>query len=170
MGKIVAATPECHVDIGSRVIFVALLSKIVRTIMVDIRPLSLPLQSLKFRKGSILDLPFEDASLCSVSSLCVVEHIGLGRYGDPLDCFGSEKSITELERVLSPGGSLYLSVPIEKNGKVYFNAHRSFSIDYLESLLTGFDFIEERYICGKAFLREPSDSFCIGLFHLRRGE
>ena len=68
--------------------------------MVDICPWSLPLDTVEFRKGSILNLPFEDATVPSVSSLCVVEHIGLGRYGDPLDPYGSEKAIQELKRIV----------------------------------------------------------------------
>ena len=98
--KIVNRRPAFHVDVGSHHKFVALLSKVVRVIAVDIRPWSLPLDTVEFRKGSILNLPFEDATVPSVSSLCVVEHIGLGRYGDPLDPYGSEKAIQELKRIV----------------------------------------------------------------------
>lgn len=83
--RIVDFKPARHVDIGSHHKFVALLSKVVPTVTVDIRPLELQLDSLQFMEGSILDLPFEDGSCECVSSICVVEHIGLGRYGDPID-------------------------------------------------------------------------------------
>jgi SAM-dependent methyltransferase len=53
----------------------------------------------------------------------VIEHIGLGRYGDPLDPKGSIKAAAELQRVLRPGGKLYLSLPIGRE-RVCFNAHR----------------------------------------------
>ena len=39
-----------------------------------------------------LDLPFDDHALESVSCLHVAEHIGLGRYGDPLDPQGTRKA------------------------------------------------------------------------------
>ena len=91
--KIVQARPAKHVDVGSHHKFVSLLSKVVDTTMVDLRPLPVPLESLKFEEGSILELPFADASQPSVSSLCVVEHIGLGRYGDPLDPEGTVKAV-----------------------------------------------------------------------------
>lgn len=48
--------------------------------MIDIRPLELKLDNLFFLKGSILALPFADNSIESLSSLCVVEHVGLGRF------------------------------------------------------------------------------------------
>ena len=55
--RIVQSRPLAHVDVGSHHKFVALLSKVVPVTMVDIRPLSLPLESLHFLQGSILDLP-----------------------------------------------------------------------------------------------------------------
>ena len=53
----------------------------------------------------------------------MVEHVGLGRYGDPLDINGTERACAELERVLAVGGHLYLSLPIGRP-RVNFNAHR----------------------------------------------
>jgi hypothetical protein len=82
---VVKAKPRSHIDIGSHHKYVALLSKVVPLTMVDLRPLSLEMDSIKFVQGTILDLPFPDSSIESLSSLCVIEHIGLGRYGDPLD-------------------------------------------------------------------------------------
>jgi SAM-dependent methyltransferase len=146
--KIVQQAPEAHVDVGSHHKFVALLSKVVPVTMVDIRPLSLPLDSLKFQQGSILDLPYESDSLQSLSSLCVVEHIGLGRYGDPLDPFGSEKAIEELKRVIAPGGYLYLSVPVGDQNIVAFNGGRIFALDYLLELVHPLQMVEQQFIVG----------------------
>jgi SAM-dependent methyltransferase len=123
--------------------------------MVDIRPLDLPLETLAFKEGSILNLPFDSDSVESLSSLCVVEHIGLGRYGDLLDPDGTEKAIAELKRVLKPTGNLYISLPLDNKNKVYFNAHRAFS---------------ENYIYGSQFLNQPEKGFGIGLYHLRKSE
>jgi len=165
--KIVAHQPVFHVDVGSHHKFVALLSKVIPVIMVDIRPLSLPLDSLEFRRGSILNLPFSDATLPSVSSLCVVEHIGLGRYGDPLDPYGSEKALQELKRVVKQGGNLYLSLPLDDENRTYFNAHRTFKEEYVLQLLEPFQIVERRYICGQNFCAQREPGFCIGCYHLR---
>ena len=55
--------------------------------------------------------------------LHVAEHIGLGRYGDPLDPKGTENAIRELGRLLAPGGQLLFSMPIGRD-RVEFNAQR----------------------------------------------
>jgi SAM-dependent methyltransferase len=165
--KICEVNPELHVDVGSHHKFVALLSCVVRVTFVDIRPPSLPLEGLNFVEGSLLKLPFEDHSLQSVSSLCVVEHIGLGRYGDSLDARGSEKSLTELKRVLRPGGMLYLSVPIEKNNHTYFNAHRSFEEQYLLELCSPLLLKEKTYIHGSKLVKENPGEWCVGCYALQ---
>jgi SAM-dependent methyltransferase len=165
--KIIQQQPKTHVDIGSHHKFVALLSKVIPVTMVDIRPLSLPLDSLKFLEGSILNLPFEDESVPSLSSLCVVEHIGLGRYGDPIDPWGSEKSVKELIRVVKKGGHLYISVPVDKINKVYYNAHRAFTREYFINLFSKMILVEEIYIYGKNMYPsyDEDKGFGTGLFH-----
>lgn len=164
--KIVKQRPASHVDVGSHHKFATLLSKVVPVIMVDIRPLSLSLDTLEFRKGSILDLPFDDATVPSVSSLCVIEHIGLGRYGDTLDPYGSEKAIQELKRIVQPGGDLYLSLPLDDKDRICFNAHRTFKEDYLLGLFEPFHIEERRYISGRNFGDHREPGFGTGCYHL----
>ena len=146
--RIVKCRPLAHVDVGSHHLFVALLSKVVPVTMVDIRPLSLPLGSLHFRKGSILELPFEDGSVSSLSSLCVVEHIGLGRYGDSLNPQGTEKAIMELKRILAPGGHLYLSIPVSDENVIHFNAGRILKLQYVFKLVEPLQVVNQAYIVG----------------------
>lgn len=159
--------PSQHVDIGSHHKFVSLLSKVVPTTMVDLRPLPVTLDSLKFLEGSILSLPFPDASVSSASSLCVIEHIGLGRYGDPLDPQGTEKALEELKRVICPGGDLYVSVPIDDVNRIYFNAHRAFSEEYLLKIFAPLEVLERRYIYGSRYLDRLESGFGTGCYHLR---
>ncbi len=121
--KILAAKPERHIDVGSQIAFVTLLSAVVPVEFIDIRPLEANLSGLEGRKGSILAIPFADRSIASISSLHVVEHIGLGRYGDELDPKGSVKAMKELARVVALGGSLYVGLPVGRP-RVCFNAHR----------------------------------------------
>jgi SAM-dependent methyltransferase len=168
VGRILEAAPERHVDVGSSVKSMALLSRSLPVAFVDIRKPDLALPGLDYIEGSILALPFADDSLPSLSSLCVVEHIGLGRYGDPLDPFGSEKALAELCRVLKPGGQLYLSVPVDAVSHVQFNAHRCFTRGHLLSLLPGLRLVQERYIYGRELGGEydAARGFGTGLFHL----
>lgn len=123
MQAVARAGPRSHVDVGSRVAFVGMLTAVTRVVFIDIRPLEAELEGLECRAGSILALPFEDASVESLSCLHVAEHVGLGRYGDPLDPEGTRKAAGELSRVLAVGGHLYFSVPVGRP-RVCFNAHR----------------------------------------------
>lgn len=88
--KIFQLSPTHHYDVGSSIMTIGIISQHVPTTMVDIRPIELELENLFFRKGSILALPFADDSIESLSSLCVIEHIGLGRYGDSIDSRGAK--------------------------------------------------------------------------------
>jgi hypothetical protein len=55
-----------------------------------------------------------------------MEHVGLGRYGDPVDPGACFLGMSELQRVLAPGGRLYFSVPVGRE-RVEFDAHRVFN-------------------------------------------
>ncbi len=146
--QIFTLKPTHHYDIGSSAKTMGLLSQFTPVTMIDIRPINLELPNLFFKQGSILELPFDDNSLESLSSLCVVEHIGLGRYGDQLDQFGSEKAINELKRVTRIDGVILISLPVDNGNKIYFNAHRAFTREYILELFDGFELLEEKYQYG----------------------
>lgn len=168
--KIFENKPIHHYDIGSKATTVGIISQFVPTTMIDIRPIDLKIPGLHFVEGSILDIPYDDNSISSLSSLCVIEHIGLGRYGDPIDTFGSEKAAKELQRVLAPGGNLYLSVPVDKENRVYFNAHRAFTREYVLELFSQLALIEEKYHYGRELCDhyDPNRGFGTGMFHFRK--
>ena len=168
--KIFENKPAHHYDVGSKANLIGTISQFVPTTMVDIRPLEVTLPELSFVKGSILDLPFKDGEVSSLSSICVIEHIGLGRYGDMLEPFGSEKAAKELSRILAPGGSLYISVPIDSKNRVYFNAHRAFTRDYLLKIFSPLTPVEEKYIYGNTIYDTyyPQKGFGTGLYHLKK--
>ncbi len=162
--------PTHHYDVGSSAKTIGILSQFVPITMIDIRPIELELDNLFFKKGSILELPFDNNSIETLSSLCVVEHIGLGRYGDPLDPFGSEKAIEELKRVLKVEGVILFSVPVDDKNKIYFNAHRAFTRDYILELFSGFELLEEKYHYGTKMFDEydVNKGFGTGLYMLRK--
>lgn len=143
--KIWAHMPQIHVDVGSDVKFVGMLSAAVKVDFVDIRPLPVQLENLVSRAGTILNLPYKDSSVQSISSMHVIEHIGLGRYGDPIDPEGTRKACAELVRVLAPGGYLYLSAPIG-TPRVQFNGQRILSIDEIRHFLSGLSLVEMAWV------------------------
>jgi hypothetical protein len=121
--RILAVMPRRHVDVASQIIFPNLLAGVMPVVFVDYRPLAAKLTGLHCIGGSLLGLPFADKSVASLSCLHVIEHIGLGRYGDPLDPQGTNKAARELSRILAPGGNLFLAVPVGRP-RLCFNAHR----------------------------------------------
>jgi hypothetical protein len=173
--KIFEADPPRHVDIGSTALLVGVLAQFTRVVSVEIRPLEVRLPGLEVVQGTVLALPFADASVVSLSSLCVIEHIGLGRYGDPIDGDGTVKAAREMRRVLAGGGDLYVSVPIEAEDRTHFNAHRAFGVDSFCGLFEGLTLKQARFIQGNELLAEeesPDTSLpapaVVGLFHFRK--
>ena len=164
--KIFAYKPAHHVDVASAVKTIGIVSGFVPVTFIDIRPIEVTLPGLHFKEGTILNLPFPDASLESISSLCVIEHIGLGRYGDPLDTKGSEKAIAELVRVSRQGGKILFSVPVDKICKIYFNAHRAFTREYILRCFSGCRLLEEKYIYGYDFVDtyDKEKGFGVGVY------
>jgi len=136
-----------HVDISSSALTMSVLSAFVNTTFVDFRPLKAKITGLSCIAGDILNLQFLASSISSLSCLHVIEHIGLGRYGDPLDPNGSVKAALELQRVVQAGGKLMLSVPVGVE-RVCFNAHRVFNpktiIDIFDQMkLVDFSLIDD---------------------------
>jgi len=152
--------PVSHVDVGSSVMMVSILSAMVKTVFVDYRPLQVSLTGLDSVGANITSLPFPDASIGSLSCQHVIEHIGLGRYGDPLDPEGSIKAVKELERILKPGGKLYLTLPVGRE-RVCFNAHRVHAPQSVLDMVSGLKLIGFSYVddAGTFFEnREPEDA------------
>ena len=166
--------PTLHVDVGSSAMMINVLSASVKTAFVDYRPLRVRLSNLNPLAGDIMRLPFRDASIASLSCLHVMEHIGLGRYGDPLNPAGSQLAATELQRVLQPGGRLFLSVPVGRE-RVCFNAHRVFSPGTVRSFLhelqlQSFSLVNDSGQFNEGVTLEAADSleYGCGLFEFVR--
>ena len=167
---------RAHVDVGSRVDgFVAHVASFAEVTYVDLRPLEAPGHpQIRAQVGSVLELPFADRSQRSLSCLHVIEHVGLGRYGDPLDPQGTLKALAELQRVLAPGGDLLVGVPVGRE-RVCFNAHRVLAPTTViatmsELTLREFSAVDDR----GALVRDASPEhfagadYACGLFHFTR--
>lgn len=174
--RILQTRPLHHVDIGSQLDLVGILSAMIPITFVDIRPLVVPLSNIRSLAGSILDLPFPDNSISSLSCLSVIEHIGLGRYGDPFDPKGTEKAAKELRRVLTVGANLFLSTPVGRE-RTCFNAHRIHSPRTILHYFSGLKLVEfsceddsGRFRENIALAAAEGSNNACGLFWLKRNK
>lgn len=163
-----------HVDAGSRVIFAAMAATVTRVVYLDLRPLRVHLEGLSPLPANLLAVPFADESLGSLSCLHVAEHVGLGRYGDPLDPAGTRKTARELARVLAPGGDLYFSLPVGRP-RLCFNAHRIHSPSGVIELFPDLELRSLAGVFDDGTFRDglaPNDlageDYACGMFHLQR--
>lgn len=141
MEKINSNKPDLHIDIASDVKFVGCLSGVVNTQFVDYRPLNICKKNLLSIHGDITKLDFKSDSVKSLSCLHVLEHIGLGRYGDTVDPRGTIKACNELERILAKDGYLYISMPIGQS-RVQFNAQKIHTIEEVINLFPKLNLID----------------------------
>ena len=100
-------------------------------------------------------LRLPDNSFDVVMSLCTLEHLGLGRYGDEFDADADKKAFREMIRVLRPGGHLIFTTTVTRAQPcIAFNAHRIYSYKMLKSLFANLLCIEEKFYSHKL------QSFC----------
>ncbi len=133
--------PNLHIDVSSILYFSTIVSAFIPVKFYDYRPTHVKLNNLTSEKGDLLSLPFENNSINSISCMHTVEHIGLGRYGDPIDSDGDLKAISELKRVLAIGGNLLFVVPIGQP-KIIFNAHRIYSYEQILNYFSDLKLLE----------------------------
>ena len=109
----------------------------------------------------------------------VLEHVGLGRYGDTLDYDGDVKAARELTRIVAPGGRLLLVVPVGGYARIEFNAHRVYRasqilemfdcLELVEFALIPDDGDEEGLIRNASLEVADAQRYGCGCFHFRRG-
>jgi hypothetical protein len=136
------AKPHKHVDVGSRMDgFVAHVASFRELEVLDVRPITSTIPGIIFRQAdlmsaaSIVDLT-EGGGYCdSLSCLHVLEHFGLGRYGDTLAASGYSLGMANLAALLKPLGTLYLATPMGCE-RVEFNANWVFAPSTILKLAT----------------------------------
>ena len=139
--KVKEINPVKHIDVSSSLYFCGIVSAFIPVDFYDYRPADLKLSNLTSKEGNLHNLPFESNSVSSISCMHTVEHVGLCRYGDPIDPNGDIKAINELKRVTTVGGNLIFVTPVGEP-KIEFNAHRIYSYEQIVSYFEGFELRE----------------------------
>ena len=176
--RVLAKTsPDLHVDISSSLYFVTNVSAFIPVKFYDYRPAELGLSGLTSSSADLTSLSFEAGSIQSLSCMHVVEHVGLGRYGDPIDYDGDLKAVEELKRVVSSQGDLLFVVPLAGEARIQFNAHRIYTYAQVLEMFRGFELIEFSLITnvgGAELIINASESeanaqtYGCGCFHFRK--
>ena len=163
------ASPVRHIDVGSRIDgFVAHVASFRSIEVFDVRSLpKSPHRNIDFRQFDIVNGVIEVIEKSdSISCLHALEHFGLGRYGDPINPNGHLIGFRNLAKMLNQNGILYLGVPIGRENKVHFNAHRVFHplevLKWMQSSsleLLRFDFVDDNgmLITNVDLLNSPPD-------------
>ncbi|RAX54309.1 hypothetical protein CCY99_04420 [Helicobacter sp. 16-1353] len=157
--KVAKNAPKVHYDVGSSVAgFIAhCLSLGQKIVLIDIRKMDNKMDTKFLNKNGDFTYIQADAtnlaniasnSLESLSALCSVEHFGLGRYGDEVAPNAWAEALRAFQRVLKPGGKLYISVPVGQIDKVCFNAHRVYKPQTIIDTLDKMRLLEFGYIDG----------------------
>jgi hypothetical protein len=133
--------PSLHTDISSSLYFPAIASAFVPVRFFDYRPPRLYLDSLEVGRADLNALPFHSDSVECLSCMHVVEHVGLGRYGDPIDPQGDVRAMGELTRVVARGGSLIFVIPVGRP-KILYNAHRIYSYAQIVDAFAQLELVE----------------------------
>lgn len=103
--------PVLDVGCCSSRVPVALASRGFAVVGIDFNPYPHTHPNLRAVRGDAMRMPFASGAFAAVLAVSVVEHIGIGHYGDPGAARGDLSAIREIRRVLRPGGRLLLTVP-----------------------------------------------------------
>jgi len=150
---------------------------------VDLTPVSWPYrhEKLLFVEGDFLTQSWTADNFDLIINCSAVEHVGLGRYGDPSEADGDLCAMQLMLRLLRLSGVMLLTVPIGSDS-VVGNLHRVYGTKRLPKLLEGY-FVEaseywikdgdNRWVlsgAGNALDRRPTSScYGLGCFVLRKG-
>lgn len=126
---------------------------------VDFRYAGYSHKNFKFIQKNFFDLDLKTNSYDVVLAISILEHIGMGHYGDSPMVDAEQKAIDKIKSILKPNGVLFISVPggrrkiYEKDGIKYI---RIFDPVQIENLCKGFIIEKELF-----FKKENQDwLFC----------
>jgi hypothetical protein len=132
-----------HVTIGSNITgFVGHVATFMPITVCDIRPLgTISHHNIDFVQRDFGDPCADNSDLVSdsVSCLSCLHHVGIGRYGDPINPDAPFLVLDHLSQLVAPGGFLYLGTTVGPESRVIFNQSRVFTVQEILEHLPNFD-------------------------------
>jgi SAM-dependent methyltransferase len=119
-----------------------------KTWTIDLKKYPFSHPNLNVKQENVTKTSFPDSFFDAVISISVIEHVGLGAYGEQKIPNGDKKAIAELTRILKPGGLMIISAPFGKRftGRDY----RVYDRESLNFLFTDLEKVEERYFLRRS--------------------
>ncbi len=145
-----ARKPQTILDVGSYRHFILGLLAHYQVTTVDVRKRRPVAGNEVVVTCDAKNLKLPGDSFDVVVSLSVLEHLGLGRYGDEFDPEADGKAFQEMIRVLGPGGHLIFSTSITRaQPTIGFNAHRIYSYEMIRAFCADLISVNEKFYSHK---------------------
>ena len=142
--------PAKILDIGSYRYFIIGLSSHFQVTTMDVREREAISANEIVVVGDAKKLDLPDNEFDAVLSLCTLEHMGLGRYGDEFDLEADKKAFKEMIRVLKPAGHIIFTTSITRaKPSIVFNAHRIYGYEMIRELCGNLICVEEKFYSSK---------------------
>jgi len=135
-------------------------------------------KKITFHQGNLLQLPFPSDSFDAITCISVIEHVGMGRYGDEANiASGDEIAMREMMRILKPKGRLVVTTNITSH-TINYDGERRYGKDKFKQIISYGKIVDLEYKtfngyrwvdCDeeKAF-RCDTDDFNIAMFVLTK--
>jgi len=141
---------KIHIDLASKLDFSLSVASFMPVEYHDYRIVNIKFNNFNSIFTDISNLPFKDATIDSISCMHVLEHIGLGRYGDPISFSADVTAANEIVRVISREGHFIFVTPLSSSFRIEFNAHRVYTYDNIvNNLFKDLDLVEFSLITDK---------------------
>lgn len=108
----------------------------------DVRDYNLSHPNFHFHKSDIFEWT-TDMKFDVIISISVIEHFGMGGYGDTVIDDGDIKAVGKMAAFLEQGGHLLISMPFGKAGRTH--SHRVYDTAGLRRVFKKFEIVEEAY-------------------------
>lgn len=132
---------------------IALASRGFRVVGLDYLPYPYRHPNLRAVRGDAMRCPFAAKSFDAILAVSVIEHVGIGHYGDPARDAGDRETVREIARLLRPGGRAILTVPFGRS--LTDASQRVYDPARLAGLLTPLSVTRREYAWGCQGLWTP---------------
>jgi SAM-dependent methyltransferase len=147
------AGPVLDLGCCSSQVSLALASRGFPVIGVDFNPYPYRHPNFHAVRGDAMQLPFRPGTFAAVLAISMIEHVGIGHYGDPLAQSGDQAVIYEIARTLKPRGKALITVPFGRARTDDFQ--RIYDPTRLSAVLTPLRVAHLEHACSSTGLWTP---------------